>query len=226
MKKLRKSFSNLWDLLSGMERVMTLVFKAETSHRITIPAPLQERYFMDKIVTISPHLSSMPMLIEASLLFEAERICKGSDDPEAAELVEAQRKRFVTWLKPVIQMFGDPQFTSGIEGNHARALLLSVLDLAPNWIELAAEAARQDAVGEGPYSACGLTWNDLKELQNVLSYASTVFARSSKQYQGLCHALSRMNIGTDSSVVDAGKDALAESIVGTTLVELDAFLRV
>lgn len=53
------------------------------------------------------------------------------------------------------------QFYTGPDANHTRALLLSILDIFPLWVELTVEAAAQDAAGGGPLACAGFTWTIL-----------------------------------------------------------------
>ncbi|KAI5475664.1 hypothetical protein MNV49_001081 [Pseudohyphozyma bogoriensis] len=171
---------------------------------------------------VSPRIGSVPMVVEASLLYEATRFCGAAEDPVARELLRTQRERFLKWLKIYVGMLEDPQFVDP-EGNHSRALLLSVLDLAPDWIELVTEAAQQTSLGTGPFAGIGLSWEDLLGLQKHLASASAVFARSSRQKDRLSDAFERMSLGGASQPGSACSENqyLAQSLVEQTIYDLD-----
>lgn len=103
------------------------------------------------------------------------------------------KKRFIRWLKVFIEMMIDaslrcsssslkvrfltwsnspffalqPQFNAMTASRHTRALLLSTLDLFPDWVQVSTEAARQTDKNEGPYAVLGLSWDDLKKYVKV-----------------------------------------------------------
>ncbi|KAI5479290.1 CDK inhibitor PHO81 [Pseudohyphozyma bogoriensis] len=165
--KLRNVFANLREFLSGCETYMLrlVALEAETQqHRGNVPPSKVFNHSATDTPAVSPHIGAIAVLCEASLLAEAERLCEVVSDAVLTALVETQRVRFVSWLATYVTILRDRQFAgTGTEANHSRALLLTALDLAPSWVDLAVEAARQDSVGEGPFSKLGLSWSLLNE---------------------------------------------------------------
>ncbi|KAI5475661.1 glycine-rich domain-containing protein 2 [Pseudohyphozyma bogoriensis] len=206
-EELETSFSQIWAIADQTESMIVefsdLEIQSWQEATTTGPASTSASESLDPGPTISPRISAIPMAIKASMLFEATRMCAGSEYPGAKELLVATRRRFVRWLKIFILMMSDPQFTSNAEGNHSRAILLAILDLAPFWMELVVEAATNFSSGDGPYADLKLSWDDLKMLRKELVYSSTVFDRSSRQLKDLSVALARAG-QSDTCIWDGG----------------------
>ncbi|KAI5477906.1 hypothetical protein MNV49_005799 [Pseudohyphozyma bogoriensis] len=191
---LAHDFRNLFRLLDDVELGMSLIAAAE-----------DEAVCEDWGKKLGCYLSSVPMLAEACLAFEATQL---GEHEIAKELREETRGRFVRWLKRFIWLTKDAQFTTA-EGAHARALMLSLLDVFPGWIETAVDAARQQSASESVGASTSITSNDLHDLLRSLESSSSVFAQSSQQKAALFKALlkypsyARKHASSAASVVEA-----------------------
>lgn len=175
-------------------------------------------------IGVGPHLATIPMLAEACLTFEVQRLlCKlALTEPKVRELVDMTKKRFIRWLKVFIEMMIDPQFNAMTASRHTRALLLSTLDLFPDWVQVSTEAARQTDKNEGPYAVLGLSWDDLKKLHGLMVQASLYFACSSRQQSSLAAAMASSSLPVLGGVEQAttANDLSAKAIVEAALEEL------
>ncbi|KAI5474372.1 GTP-binding protein rho2 [Pseudohyphozyma bogoriensis] len=216
LKRVRKMFSNAWDvtepsestILAGYQAVLAAQSLRKTPTRASLAGTCSIAHKQaggvpidTDSIPIGPHVGVVPLTIEACLLEEATRLCTGVEDPIAVELLATAQRRFLAWLRPFI----------------GQALLLSTLDLASTWVELVTEAATQHAAGSGPLSDIGLTWNDLATLRKSLKRSSEIFAQSSKQEDALANAFAAMSVG--DQVPKAG--ATAMEMVNGALMEIE-----
>ncbi|KAL8286335.1 hypothetical protein RQP46_004823 [Phenoliferia psychrophenolica] len=181
--KLGRDFTCLWDYLTVMEESVAALHGNEGDRR-----------------TIAPHLGATPMFMESLLAAQAARLCAGSSVPIAQDILELSELRFLRWLKQFTIFLDDRQFFTGPEANHTRALLLSILDLFPSWVELTVEAATQAATGAGPLACADFTWVNLATLHGSLKFAAAVYARSGRQEAKLADAFK--TFGIDSETVN------------------------
>ncbi|KAI5478342.1 carbamoyl-phosphate synthase small subunit [Pseudohyphozyma bogoriensis] len=199
-KKLHRTFAKLWDVFSPLQHsLQSLLINNYSQTPPTLSGRGGRKSSGKQKISVGQHFVVLLMFYEASLLAEAERLCAAQEemDEGAKELVGACRRRFVKWLKMMIPSMCHPQFDGTPEAIHSRALLLTVLDLAPNWPELATRAAVQNFSGAGEFADLGITWEDLDALRKCLQYSSAVFYRSAKQEKSLAAAFEAMEVSRE-----------------------------
>ncbi|KAM0749687.1 hypothetical protein T439DRAFT_348511 [Meredithblackwellia eburnea MCA 4105] len=167
---------------------------------------------------VAPHLGTICLLAETVATKECKRLCSAmlKESKTAKEIVDKACLRFCRWLKRTVLLMWAPQFATGAERNHCRAVLLSTLDLLPDWVDLAIAAAGDAAIG-GPLSEAGLSWDDLFRLKRALKLSSAVFARSSAQEARLGEALAALDL---KDPADGKTEDPAEWMVQSALVRI------
>ncbi|KAI5477912.1 hypothetical protein MNV49_005805 [Pseudohyphozyma bogoriensis] len=185
----------------------------------------RDRMFLE----MGPSLLSTSMFHEAVICLETRKLVERATKEELGEeakrvagaVDQMSRWRFVRWLKPFVNLTREKTFTEGQGATyvHSLALLLSSLDLCPDWIPLVLEAAKQHAEGVGPYASLGLSYNDVRQLNESLKQSSYVFARSGRQHRNLSKVMNEMGVG--EQMEGEPEDPMAFGMVKCALQDLE-----